>query len=672
MFAFRWALKGLVRTPGISLFFIANFALGLVGFLCVEAYKNSISDHLSENAKSILAADLSVSVRRDFTVAERKLIRETLPPGSETTEVFDFFSMVSANDQSRLVLVKAVDSLYPLYGHLEMASKRVVGREDAKDIVTGNNIWAYAELREQLDLQIGSVVKLGNLELKVTEFIEKDASQTFRATNLAPRVFVDRARLKESGLIQFGSTFTQSILVRLPARGLESPAELRDQLFQKLSDPAIRVDTSDTASEDSARQLKLFSDYLSLVSIVALFLASIGASYLFRLFLSKKLKEMAVLRCLGLNANQTIQIALLQTLILGAISVVPALVLARALIPLLANLLNNITPFAIDPGIGWASVAISFLLASIGSLLICLPFAIKVRDFSPAFLFSEFRLPSTVDFANWSLMLPAFFFFWALAIVQSRSINVGTVFVLVILGFVMVLTIAGFGMMEVMGRWRSSAKWNWRYSLKGAARRKSSTLSIVITLGLASMLLNILPQLKVSLQSEFAADQANLPSLFLFDIQEEQKDGLLSAIQAHEIGDLALYPLVRSRVLAINGTPYERVITRDTALTREEEREARSRNRGVNLSYRERLSFSESIVEGKEFSGPYDLAGGKPVEVSVEQRYADRVGLKIGDKIDFDIQGVPLSGMVINLRKVKWASFQPNFFILLQPGSIED
>ncbi len=671
MFALRWAIKGLVRTPGISAFFIANFALGLVGFLCVEAYKDSISEHLTANAKQILAADLSVSVRREFSDSERALVRETLPPGSEVSEVYDFFSMIFFNDQSRLILVKAVDSSYPLYGQLEMSSKKVVAGGDSKDLFGSPKIWAYAELQEQMGMQIGSTLKLGNLDLTVSEFIEKDASQTFRAANLAPRVFIDRSLLKASGLIQVGSTFTHSLLVRLPA-GAPS-ADLRSQLFSKLPDPAIQVDTSETASEDSARQLKLFSDYLSLVSIVALFLASIGASYLFRLFLSKKLKEMAVLRCLGVSANETIQIALLQTLILGAVSVFPALILARAFIPVFASLLNNITPFSINPGISGASIAISFALASIGSLLICLPFAIKVRDFSPAFLFSEFRLPSTVDFTNWSLMLPAFFFFWGLAIVQSRSMNVGTVFVLVLLGFVMMLTVLGLALMNLMGRWKSStAKWNLRYSLKGAARRKSSTLSVVITLGLASMLLNILPQLKVSLQKEFATDQANLPSLFLFDIQEEQKDALLKTLKPHEIGDLTMYPLVRSRVLAINGQPYERVVTRDTVLTREEEQEARSRNRGVNLSYRDHLSSSESIVEGRDFSGAHDLNSPKPVEISVEVRYAERVGLKIGDKVDFDIQGVPLSGQVINLRQVKWASFQPNFFILLQPGSIDD
>ncbi len=652
------------------MFFVMNFALGLVGFLCVEAYKDSITEYMAENSKSILTADLSVSVRRNFTEKEKSDLIKALPVDAQISESYDFFSMLQFEDQNRLVLIKAIDERYPFYGEIELETGKRISGADPKAIIGQKKAWAYLELQEQLGMVLDSQIKLGKLTLQIDDFVVKDASQTFRAGNFAPRIFIDKSLLPDSGLIQFGSTFTHSFLIKLPDD--KKAEQLRKDLFAAFPDPSINIESAETASEDSARQLKLFSDYLSLVSIVALFLASIGASYLFRLFLSQKLKEMAVLRCLGITANQTIRISILQTFILGMISIVPALLLAKAFIPLLARLLNNLTPFALAPVISWKSILISFALASVGSVLICLPFALRIRDLKPNFLFSEFRLPSTVDFTNWTYLLPSFLFFWGLAIFQSRSLNVGTVFVLTVLGVVILLTILGFVLMKAFDRSRGSWPWFVRYSLKGASRRKASTLSVVITLGMASMLMNILPQLKESIQTEFAADQSQLPSLFMFDIQDEQKDELLEFLKEYQIFDVKLYPLVRSRIIKINEVPYERVIEKPTLLTREEEQSARSRNRGVNLSYRNKLSSSEQIIEGKPLSGTYNERSNMPVELSLEVKYAERMGIKLGDKIQFDIQGISIIGVVTNLRKVKWASFQPNFFILMQPGAISD
>jgi putative ABC transport system permease protein len=59
-------------------------------------------------------------------------------------------------------------------------------------------------------------------------------------------------------------------------------------------------------------------------------------------------------------------------------------------------------------------------------------------------------------------------------------------------------------------------------------------------------------------------------------------------------------------------------------------------------------------------------------KLSVEKSYAKRLGLKMGDRLTFDIQGVSITGQVWNLRKVKWQSFLPNFFIIFEEGFLED
>src|SRR5690606_33719544 len=110
----------------------------------------------------------------------------------------------------------------------------------------------------------------------------------------------------------------------------------------------------------------------------------------------------------------------------------------------------------------------------------------------------------------------------------------------------------------------------------------------------------------------------------------------------------------------------------DDALTREEERANQMRSRTYNLSYRGELAPSETIVAGKPFSGSYSVGSNEIPEISVEERFAERIGLKLGDVMGFDIQGVPIAGKIVNLRRVRWTSFHPNFFVQFQPGVLDD
>ena len=98
----------------------------------------------------------------------------------------------------------------------------------------------------------------------------------------------------------------------------------------------------------------------------------------------------------------------------------------------------------------------------------------------------------------------------------------------------------------------------------------------------------------------------------------------------------------------------------------------RLRNRSLNLSSRQRLSASETLIKGRDFSGVYDQNKNPVVEASLEKRYAKRLNLDIGDHFKVDIMGLEVEAKVINTRKVRWSSFQPNFFILFQPGLLEE
>jgi putative ABC transport system permease protein len=105
----------------------------------------------------------------------------------------------------------------------------------------------------------------------------------------------------------------------------------------------------------------------------------------------------------------------------------------------------------------------------------------------------------------------------------------------------------------------------------------------------------------------------------------------------------------------------------------ESQRDGFTRRRMFNLSARPGLSDSEVLVEGRPFTpGGFADDGKELPEISLEMRFAERMELALGDVLEFDIQGVSISGKVVNLRRVRWATFQPNFFVQFQPGVLDD
>lgn len=666
----RLAWRELIRSWRFGVFFIFNLSLGLTGFVALQAFNGALNAEIKANAKSILSADLAVSARRELTDDEVAKMRSALPAGTEEGKNYEFFAMLSSDKGSRLVMVKAIDKAYPFYGELELESKKVIRRGDDKEILTSPVAWIYPELRAQLGLAPGDEFQLGQLKLKISDVVERDVTQTFRAASLAPRIYINRDLLKESGLIQFGSTYSLAYLFKLPAE--TNIAELRENLFKQLQDPQISVDTPESAGEDSGRQLGYLSDYLGLVAIVALFMSALGAAYIYRLFLASRMKEIAILRTLGLQSIQAVGVYIIQASLLGLLASIPSLVLTQAILPLLQNLLSSFTPFNLTPFISGETVVICILMAVLGSFFVSLPFLVKIFDLKAAKLFSEEKFAIGESKLRIWPFIPGIFLFYFLAVHQSHSWRIGSIFVGSFLVVLLILIAVGYATVKAATSFHQVRAWYIRHSFISLSRRAGASLAIFVALGLGALLINILPQLKNSLQAEFQVQEGSkVPSLFMFDIQDEQLAGVQETLKEKNVETSSVSALVRARILKVNGADYERKIEEQGFKTREEEKEARFRNRGVNLSYREELSKSEVIVDGKPFSGNYQEGQG-PAELSVEQRFADRMNLKIGDVIAFDVQGVEVDGKIVNLRKVNWTSFQPNFFILFQNGVLNE
>ena len=673
-FLFRNAWREIKNNRSFSLFYIVNLALGLVGFLTIDSFKSSLDEKVSLESRSLLGADFAIRARRPLTQEEKEKVDNFIPPGTKEVKVIDFYSMAAATSgRSRLVKVVAMEPGFPFYGKFELKLQGKVAKSANELLHNRENIWIYPELRNQLEVDLGEMIKIGEAQFRVTDFVMNDAGLQFQPAELAPKVFISKNNLAKTNLLLQGNTAFHNSLYKLPLNSEEE--KIIEAIEKGITTPDIRIFSHQKAGHRAGRLLNYLSDFLSLVSLVALFLATLGSGYLFHGFMVNKTTDIAILLSLGATKRTAIFTYVIQLMLLGLFACLPALVCVLLLLPIVSGALQGLMPSSVDVFISTQTIILAFLVAILAGWLLALPSLQKIKRLNPANLFREAARPGSFTDKKWILAIfPAVLAFWGLTLFQSNSWKLGNLFFLCFLVSAIILyAIGGFCLRGVEKLFQRSSL-SLRMATRSLGRNRSHSVTGFLALGLGVLLLNLIPQFQNSLKNELGLDNPSgkLPKLFLFDIQEDQVEPLQDLLkkEGHPLDNLT--PWVRGKLLKVKGKPYRMSESNEPNLTNsDEQRRNRFRNRGFNLSYRDRLLESEEILRGRMVSLSFDPTSDKPAEISVEQKYAESLGIDLNDKIEIEVGGVPIAAVVVNIRRVRWTSFQPNFFVQMQPGVLE-
>ena len=659
-----------------SLLFVFNMTLGYSGFLALDAFKNSFRASLDQTSRALLTADISIAARRPLTEREEGVVRNALV-GEPHTEVqtISTYTMAWVDKRSRLVELRAVSRGHPLIGSMTLEEKGRVGTTEA---LHGHAVaWAYPELFSQLGLKIGDTIQVGTRSFALVDKVVDDPGLQFSGVSFAPRIYIAIDQIEGTKLLQKGSSAYYTKLIRLDSPNPALPADEWSQRFDSLlPDPAIRIRSHTSQGDNSSRMLHYLADYLGLVGLIALFLATLGTTYLYRGFLQDKKRDIAVLLSLGRGHGRVVSSYALQLSFLSTLSAVLAAVLATAVLPVVTSVLDGFTPVRLGTDANWQTFAVAIVTANAIAFAFCMPLLIRIGSISPASLLHDQQRQSLA--LSWRDALgyvPAVVLLFLMSLWQANSFVAAGLFFGALLAFLFVTALFASLLLRSGRRLIESRSLSLAMALRNLARNRVETLSGFTAIGMGVLLVLTVAFIRSSIEGEIQfPENQPLPSLFLFDIQPEQVAGVESLIRSTGNDTRTISPLIRSRLLSINDVPFVKPDQDDDDgfETREEQRERLSRNRGYNLSYRSQLAGSEEIIDGRPFSGVYDPAGSRDAEISVERRFAARLGIQVGDKLVFDIVGVPVAGQVVNLRKVRWTSFDPNFFIQFQPGVLDE
>lgn len=674
----RLGLRELMKNRGFSLFFILNLSLGLAGFIAIHSFGSSLNRHLDENLKEILTADLVLSSNSPLTPEELTLADEVLGPDKTHARLIRFYTMIRAGDNARLIRVMAIDDQYPLYGAFSLEGS--TGKKDIQErpglFMTRDTAYALG-IRKKADVNIPLV--LGNKTFWLQDLFTVDPDKSLTAVELAPKIYMGIQQLEGTGLIRFGSRIRYSYYYRF-SRDADIPGlagKLRRRFTEKYpGQPRIKIYDSRDVNQRLGRVTGYFTGYMGLVSVVALFLAGIATAYLFRGYLNLKQREIAILMSIGARQREIYLYISFQLILLGTLASVLAVFISLFIAPAFPIIFKGLIPTHIRLTTDPVTIVLAVGMGMVGSLIFCLPVFVRIFGIKPLML-----LRGTQETGRGNLkrvlgqiasFLPGLAVFFLVSVGVAGSIRNGSVFVG---GFALALAfLSGMGWLIFSGCRTLSVTRHLvgKIAFRNLFRNKWSSLSCFVTIAMGAFLISIIPQVQKGLQNEIMRPEGlKIPVFFLVDIQDEQRMPFIEFIK-HQDADLAnISPMVRGRILFVNQKPFYSENRAPGS------KNSGSRHRGrrleFNFSYRESLDVSETIVQGRPLSKtPWDFEAVAPFEISVEESFAERYGLGLGDLIGFEIQGIPLKGQVVNLRKVRWNSFQPNFFLLFQDGVLND
>jgi len=378
-------------------------------------------------------------------------------------------------------------------------------------------------------------------------------------------------------------------------------------------------------------------------------------------FLKKHQTDIRVLSDLGVSKKNLCTTYILHLFVLITISSIVVFsfitISSQFLAPLIQKLLDFDFDFAFDYYFFFKSALILLLLSLSIGLPLILPLLQREKK-------SFFRLIfSFIPFIVLLLLISHF---------VSPAKNIGLIFSASLLVLFIVFFTLGSFLLKKFDFSGHFENLSLSLALKNITRQKKTSLTLFTAILLCTTFFSLIPQVGSSLSKALTLSAEERPRFFVIDAKEEEIKDIKNQVKNMGSKLENISPMIRARIIKINDIDFTDYSKNNTDEKVQEENNE-LRNRPVNLSYRNNLKKSEQIIEGREFSGVYSSDDfSKPIEVSVEQRYAKRRNINLGDSLVFDILGLEVEAVVVNIRTVKWTEFVPNFFLILQEGAIND
>lgn len=657
---FQWLLKMAWRDGKASLsrlmLFMASITLGIAAVVSIQLFSDNLKQNIQKQSKALMGADFIIDSKQE---PSKKVLAIIDSLGVDASEV-NFMSMAAfpKNNGTKLVKVRAMEGEFPFYGH--MVTEPIEAGENYQRL---GGALVDATLLLQYNINPGDSVKLGELTLPIIGALQSIPGSTAISSSVAPTILVPYGLIGKTDLLQLGSRKEYQYFFKAPEIDLDS---LGKKLNPILDAQNADLDTHISTSERLGRRYDNVSRFLNLVAFIALLLGCIGIASSVHIYIKEKLKNVAVLKCLGASRKQTFLIYLVQIISIGLVGGLIGSAIGTGIQYAFPYILQDFLPFNVEIMISVQPVFMGVALGVLMSVLFALLPLLGTWYVSPLEVLRDSednlkkpRLARIAVFVT-ILIFIYLFSFWMLKDILDGLIFTGGIFVTIA-----VMVGVAHGFIHLIKKYFPNS-WGYtkRQSLLNLFRPNNQTMVLVLSIGLGAFLISTLYFTKdILLAKTSIENKKNDANIILLDVQAEQETALLKTFESKGLEVINNIPIITMRMQSIRGRSVNDIRQDSTVKMRKW-----VLNREFRVTYRDELSDTEELLEGEWTA---TAIPGAPIPISITDNMAEDANLKLGDDVVFNVQGVLMETRVGSIRKVDWSSMQINFTVLFPTGVLE-
>ncbi len=631
---------------------LAVAALTAVGF-----FADRLKGGLQRDARQLIGGDAVVA---SDNPTPAPFIERARSLGLQTASTFGFPTMARAGEEqggaAKLVALKAVEAGYPLRGSLQVSTAPGAPGQLTRDVPAAGEVWVDASLLEALGLKMGDTLLLGDAGLRIARVITLEPDRGAGFMSFAPRVMLNQADVPHTALVQPASRVSYRFAVAGDTLAVKRFSDWADATLKKGELRGIRLDSFESGRPEMRQTLDRAEKFLNLVALLAALLSAVAVALAARGFAANHLDDCAMLRVLGQSQRTIAQAYAFEFAAIGlvasAIGVAIGFAVHYVFVLLLAGLVETslpapgLWPVAFGLGMG-LTLLFAFGLPPVLQLAQVPPLRVIRRDVGGL-------KPASIAVLGLGVAG-----FAALLVAASSDLKLGLIAVGGFAAAVAVFALLSWLAVLLLRRSvneTTAPRWLVLATRQISARPAYAVVQVsALAVGLLALILLVL--LRTDLVASWrAASPPDAPNRFVINVMPDQSEAFRQALQAGGVKKYDWYPMIRGRLTAINDKP---VSPDDYA----DDRAKRLVDREFNLSNAaERPSHNEVVA------GTWEP--GKQGEVSVEQGLMETLGLKLGDRLRFDIGGQQNEARITSVRKVDWGSMHANFFVMYTVSSL--
>ena len=634
---------------------LAVAALSAVGF-----FADRLNRGLARDARQLLGGDAIVASDKPTPEA---VLADARQAGLQTATTAVFPSMGRATDAqggaSRLVSAKAVTAGYPLRGRVALGTGAA---DDPGTPATGvpvpGTVWVDRTLLDALSLKTGDPLLLGDAQFTIASVIVREPDRGTGFLSFSPRVMFNADDLAGTGLIQPASRVTYRLAVAGPDDAVAAFVRRTEARVKDDGLRGVRVESLETGRPEMRQTLDRASKFLNLVALLSALLAAVAVGIAARDFAGRHLDDCAMLRVLGQSQRTIASQYLIEFVGVGLVASVAGIALGWAVHHVFVLLLSGLVDATLPPPGAWPAlfgVGVGFtLLLGFG-----LPPVLQLAQVPPLRVIR--RDVGGLKPASLAVVLAGAVGFAALLLAVSSDLKLGLIAVGGFAGAVLVFAALSWVAVQVLRRAVPEARaprWLVLATRQIAARPAFAVLQVsALSVGLLALCLLVL--LRTDLVASWRqATPSDAPNRFVINVMPDQAEAFRERLAGAGVASYDWYPMIRGRLVAVNGKPVD-----PSAMA--EPRARRLVDREFNLSHAAALPVHNEVVAGR-------WVPEEPDALSVEEGLAETLGLKLGDTLRFDIAGQVSEGRITSLRKLDWGSMRANFFVMYPRAEMPD